>query len=100
MRDIIWLSKIEQTEAAIAEAQISVTYEIFFIMAVLLAMTINLILSYSKNLRLLFDNETRVLERVSQGDLNKLVPVTTNDEFGLIADYTNTMIMGLRGWSR
>jgi sigma-B regulation protein RsbU (phosphoserine phosphatase) len=53
-------------------------------------------LSYSKNLGLLFNNETRILERVTNGDLSRLVPVTTSDEFGLIADYTNTMIMGLR----
>jgi sigma-B regulation protein RsbU (phosphoserine phosphatase) len=95
-RDIIWLSQIEKTEAALMAAQLSVTYEIFFIMAVLLAMTINLILSYSKNLGLLFNNETRILERVTNGDLSRLVPVATSDEFGLIADYTNTMIMGLR----
>jgi sigma-B regulation protein RsbU (phosphoserine phosphatase) len=95
-RDIIWLSQIEQTEAALTQAQLSVTYEIFFIMAVLLALTINLILSYSKNLKLLFTNETRVLERVTNGDLSHLVPVSTSDEFGLIADYTNVMIMGLR----
>jgi sigma-B regulation protein RsbU (phosphoserine phosphatase) len=36
------------------------------------------------------------LERVSQGDLSKLVPVATNDEFGVIAGHTNTMITGLR----
>ncbi len=95
-RDIVWLSKIEQTEEAFLEAQLSVTYEIFFVMAVLLGKMINLILSYSKNLKLLFANETGILERVSQGDLSQFVPVTTNDEFGIIADHTNSMIRGLR----
>jgi len=95
-KDIVWLSQIEQTEAAITDAQLAVTYEIFFIMTVLLAVIINLILSYSKNLKLLFNNETSVLERVTKGDLSHLVPVTTSDEFGLIADYTNAMIIGLR----
>jgi sigma-B regulation protein RsbU (phosphoserine phosphatase) len=33
---------------------------------------------------------------VTQGDLSKLVPVATNDEFGVIAEHTNTMIHGLR----
>jgi len=42
-RDIIWLSTIDQTESALLNAQLSVTYEILFIMAVLLAMIINLI---------------------------------------------------------
>lgn len=95
-RDIVWLSKLEQTEEAFLQAQLSVAYEIFFVMAVLLAKMINLILSYSKNLKLLFANETGILERVSRGDLTRFVPVASNDEFGIIADHTNSMIRGLR----
>ncbi len=95
-RDIVWLSKIEQSESALIDAQLSVSYEIFFIMGILLAMVINLIYSYSKNLKILFQNETSVLEQVSRGDLSGLVPVATNDEFGLIAAHTNSMIQGLR----
>lgn len=95
-RDVVWLARIEQTESALLEAQLSITYEIFFITAVLLAKTINLIVSYSINLRLLFRNETAVLDRVTRGDLSKFVTVATNDEFGLIADRTNTMIRGLQ----
>lgn len=95
-RDIVWLSKIGQDEAAIIEAQLSVTLEIFFIMAVLMILVVNLIISYSRNLKLLFKNETRVLEQVSRGDLSSKVPVATNDEFGLIAGHTNNMIDGLR----
>ena len=95
-RDIVWLSKIDQNPEALARAQMSVSYEIFFIMAVLLAMTGILIISYSKNLKLLFNNETNVLENVARGDLSKQVPVATNDEFGVIAGHTNSMIDGLR----
>jgi len=95
-RDIVWLAKIEQTEEAYWDAQLSVTYEIFFVMGVLLLMIINLIVSYARNLQLLFQNETRVLERVGLGDLSQLVPITTNDEFGVIAEYTNLMIRALR----
>ncbi|MBT8366363.1 MAG: SpoIIE family protein phosphatase [Deltaproteobacteria bacterium] len=95
-RDIVWLSKIGQEEASIVQAQLSVTLEIFFIMAVLMILVVNLIISYSRNLKLLFNNETRVLEQVSQGDLSRKVPVATNDEFGLIAGHTNNMIDGLR----
>jgi sigma-B regulation protein RsbU (phosphoserine phosphatase) len=95
-RDVVWLSKIEESGMSLSQAQLSVVHEVFFVMAVLLVAMVNLIISYSKNLKLLFDNETSVLERVSQGDLSKLVPVTTRDEFGLIAGHTNTMITGLR----
>jgi len=65
-------------------------------MAVLLALVVNLIVSYSRNLKLLFNNETDVLERVSRGDLSRTVPVATRDEFGVIAGHTNSMIRGLR----
>jgi len=94
--DIEWLSKIGQDPGAVAHAQMSVTYEIFFIMAILMILVVNLIISYSRNLKLLFNNETRVLEQVSRGDLSGKVPVATNDEFGLIAGHTNNMIDGLR----
>jgi sigma-B regulation protein RsbU (phosphoserine phosphatase) len=95
-RDVVWLSNIEQSGLSIKQAQLSVMGEVFFVMGVLLVAIVNLIISYSKNLKLLFENETSVLERVSQGDLSKTVPVATNDEFGFIAGHTNTMIDGLR----
>ncbi len=95
-RDIVWLSQIDQNAAALATAQWSVAKEMFFIMAVLLALVVNLIVSYSRNLSLLFKNQTNVLERVSRGDLSRTVPVATRDEFGLIAGHTNSMIQGLR----
>ncbi len=94
--DIAWLAKIGQSGMSISQAQRSVTLEVFFVMAVLFVWVANLIISYSRNLKLLFENETSVLERVSQGDLSRLVPVATNDEFGFIAGHTNTMIQGLR----
>jgi sigma-B regulation protein RsbU (phosphoserine phosphatase) len=95
-RDIVWLSKIELNESALYQAQLSVAYEVFFILLVLLALVTNLIISYSRNLRLLFKNETGILERVTQGDLSHKVPVVTKDEFGVIAGHTNDMIDGLR----
>ncbi len=95
-RDVVWLTQTAQDEDAIRAAQLSVTSEIFFIMAVLMVVIVNLIFSYSRNLRLLFNNETRVLEQVSQGNLAIKVPVSTQDEFGVIAGHTNLMIDGLR----
>ena len=95
-RDIAWIATVEKSLNALSQARSSVMLEIFFIMAVLLSLVVNLIISYSRNLKLLFDNETRILERVSRGDLSKLVPVATNDEFGFIAGHTNSMIHGLR----
>lgn len=95
-RDVVWLTQTAQDENSIHAAQLSVTIEIFFIMTVLMVLIVNLIFSYSRNLKLLFNNETRVLEQVSQGDLSGKVPVATQDEFGVIASHTNLMIDGLR----
>jgi len=95
-RDIVWLTNLDTTTTSLESAQMSVAYEVFFIMVVMLILIVNLIVSYSKNLKLLFANETSVLERVSQGDLSANVPIATNDEFGLIAGHTNSMIDGLR----
>ncbi|MBW2409133.1 MAG: SpoIIE family protein phosphatase [Deltaproteobacteria bacterium] len=95
-RDIVWLSQIDQNEASLVQAQVSVAYEVGFILVVVLALVVNLIISYSRNLKFLFQNETRILERVTHGDLSKKVPVATHDEFGIIAGHTNSMIDGLR----
>ena len=95
-RDIVWLSTIGTDAETLSRAQRAVAYEVIFIMLVLLVLVVNLIISYSQNLKLLFANETNVLEKVSQGDLSKKVPVATQDEFGIIAGHTNSMIDGLR----
>lgn len=95
-RDVVWLSRIAESNMSLMQAQLSVMREVFFVMAVLLAAIINLIISYAQNLRLLFKNETGVLEKVTRGDFSKRVPVATHDEFGVIAGHTNTMIDGLR----
>lgn len=70
--------------------------EVMFVMLVLLAFLISVIVGYSRNLKLLFLNQTHTLEKVSAGDLQAYVPVISNDEFGRIAFHTNTMIDGLR----
>ena len=94
--DVRWLIANAGNADLLSEARKSVFYEITFITAVLMLLLVNLIFSYSKNLKLLFTNETDILEKVSNGNLAVKVPVATNDEFGVIAGHTNTMIDGLR----
>ena len=95
-RDIQWLANNIQTSTAIHDATMSIIVEIFYIMLVLIIIVVNLIFSYSRNLKLLFLNETDILEKVSKGDLSTKVPIATRDEFGFIASHTNNMIDGLR----
>ncbi len=100
LHDLEWLISLDLGPGALAGAALDVGGELAFVMAVLLALVLTLIASYSGNLRLLFDNQTRVLKAVSGGDLSRKVPVATSDEFGLIAGHTNLMIDGLRHRSR
>ncbi len=97
-RDLSWLKSMDNDQIAMLMPATTQTIlkEISFIMALLLLMVVNILISYSRNLKILFDTETSILESVSKGDLSRFVPVATNDEFGAIAGYTNTMIHSLR----
>ncbi|KAB1441693.1 PP2C family protein-serine/threonine phosphatase [Pseudodesulfovibrio senegalensis] len=95
-RDMHWLRTQIPDPEAVGTVTRSILTEIAFVMAALMGLIINLIISWARNLKILFRNETEVLERVSRGELDKLVPVATNDEFGYIAGHTNEMIKGLR----
>ncbi len=95
-RDMVWLTRIHEDGVSASHALSVVIYELLFIVGILLIMVINIVVSYSRNLKLLFTTETGVLEQVSRGDLSRLVPVATHDEFGTIAGHTNSMIQGLR----
>ena len=95
-RDVQWLAEQDLSVASVDALGSSVLIEIIFVMGFLLLMVINLVFSYARNLRILFDNETVVLENISQGDLTRRVPVITADEIGAIAGHTNTIIGALR----
>ncbi len=74
----------------------SMIFEIVFIGVVVLAEMINLITSYSMNLKLFLTNENNALYKVEGGDLDSRVVVSSNDEFGSMAMLTNRMIESLR----
>ena len=91
-----WLAGHAGTPQALAEAKRSVTLEVVYVTAALIAGVGLLILRYSENLRRLLSEQTVVLEAVSNGDFSRFIPVATADEFGVIAARTNAMIEGLR----
>ncbi len=93
--DLEWIRSLP-ADADLAGATRAVVLEIGFVLGVILVYSINLIFSHARNLKLYFGWETSVLASVSMGRLDGRVPVTTNDEFGLIARYTNQMIANLR----
>ena len=95
LKDFIWLHESGRTMDFGILVR-GVALEIGFVGAALLGLTLRVIWSYSRNLRLLFDMETEVLAAVGRDDLERMVPVITDDEFGAVAEHTNEMIDGLR----
>ena len=95
VKDVYWLSEVDFAKDGM-QAQLLIVVEIGFILFLLCAYIFNTIASYTRNIRLFFGNETRVLRKVRDGDLTSRVPSLTRDEFGEIAAHTNTMIDGLR----
>jgi signal transduction histidine kinase len=69
--------------------------ELMFLCGVILVEVINMVVSYSRSMKLQFQYHAGALLAVAEGDLGKRVPVATKDEFGLIARYTNLMISTL-----
>lgn len=100
VRDLSWLSQQPADSKTFVAAIWSVVIEILLVMGLLLAFTINLIVSASRNMDTLFKMETSVLESVSRGDLSVCAPVATKDELGYIAGVTNAMITSLRDYLR
>lgn len=93
LKDIAYL---HATTASISEVARSFEIESSFIGAVFFIEIMNLIVSYSLNTKIFFDNENQALTDVAEGNLKSRVTVSTNDEFGLMGAYTNRMIMNLQ----
>jgi len=93
LKDLGWMTGVQSIDPQ--EARISVVKEILFITAIFLAHIFNLIFSYSQNLKLAVNKENRALMEVADGNLETNVTVSTNDEFGIMANYTNQMIQQL-----
>ena len=70
--------------------------ETLFTLAIVVSLTMRLIHSYSLNLQHLFDIQVNALQNIQDGKLENYVPVLSSDEFGLIAQKTNSVIDKLR----
>ncbi len=91
VKDLDWLIQVGD-EIPVEKGQISILKEFAFIGGVLLLYVLNVIFSYARNLTLFFNNENLVLANATAGDLNGVVTVSSNDEFGVMAHHTNVMI--------
>ena len=94
LKDINWMAENSITDPHMA--RIAVIKEIIFVTLVCLAHVFNLIFSYTRNLNAALARENQALIQVAEGNLNSHVIVSSNDEFGIMAQYTNKMIAMLR----
>lgn len=92
---LIWLESVRAD--SLMSARMSVVKELAFVAGVFLLEMINLVFSFSRNLKLFFNNENDTLIAVAGGDLESRATVSTGDEFGIMASYTNDMIVKLKG---
>ena len=91
-RDIAWLIDQSPSDTSLPWLLRAIILDVLYVMGILLGLTMILVFSYARNLKMLFSNQTKVLELVSRGHFETKVPVVTNDEFAIIAEHTNTMI--------
>jgi len=94
-KDLFWLSEVGRT-MSYDKALMLILGEVIFVSSIILSHVLNVIYSYVRNLRGFLDHQTDVLKRATDGELNGSVPVSTNDEFGVMAIHTNEMVKGLR----
>jgi len=90
-KDLEWLIHTGDS-IPLATSQRYILTEISFVVAILMAYVLAIILGYSRNLKLFIENQNSTLAAVADGDLTISAPVTSNDEFGLMAERTNLTI--------
>lgn len=93
-KDLEWLVHTGDS-IPIQTAQRYILTEIAFIVGIVMAYVLAVILAYARNLKLFIETQNKALAAVARGDLNAQVPVTSNDEFGLMAAHTNATIQSL-----
>jgi adenylate cyclase len=74
----------------------TIFFNTVFVVTIIMLLSLQVIRSYSGNLKLLFDYQLKALAAVEAGDYSRKVPIVTQDEFSLIAEKTNQMIEGLQ----
>lgn len=92
-KDLHWIA---QSNPDLTMAQIVIMVELTFVVGVIGAYIARVIRQYSRNLDAVLQAENQGLRRVADGNLQAQIPVTTNDEFGHMAELTNQMIGQLR----
>jgi len=94
-KDLDWMATVGR-DIPIKTAQRYIMTEIGFVVGIILLYVFTVIYSYSRNFRNFLNKETAVLQSATKGDFTAVVPVSSNDEFGVMAKHTNLMVEGLK----
>ncbi|MBT4262915.1 MAG: HD domain-containing protein [Deltaproteobacteria bacterium] len=94
-KDLDWMATVGR-DIPVKTAQRYILTEIAFVVGVILLYMFNVIYSYSRNFRNFLSHETVVLQKATTGNFEAFVPVSSNDEFGVMAKHTNLMVEGLK----
>ncbi len=88
-KDLFWLL---YSKPGFAVAKSAILTEIAFVVGVGVLGTTKIVTAYARNLSFYLEAENAALRQVMSGNLKASVPVTSNDEFGRMAELTNQMI--------
>lgn len=94
-KDLAWLIEVGG-KVSVFDAQRSILIEVSFIIVIILVHQLNIIRSYARNFNFFLKKETGALIKATGGQFEVTVPICSNDEFGVMAQYTNLMVEGLK----
>ncbi len=95
IKDLDWLVSLGDT-MPLHDARLAILKEFGFVLVVTLIQAVNIIMSFTRNLNLFLARENSVLHKATSGFYDVQVPVSSNDEFGIMALHTNEMIRRIR----
>ena len=95
IKDLDWLIGVENT-LSLDQASMSILKELGFVFAIASLECTNIIISFTRNLNLFFTRQNDALAKVASGFYDTQVPISSNNEFGVMASHTNKMIKQIR----
>lgn len=93
-KDFEWLKEIGK-QYTIEQAAVWILYEFLFVAAVFGSYSFCVTRCFAQNIALYFHNQNTTLEKINQGARKVNVPITVQNEFSVMAEYTNHMIDSL-----
>ncbi|PLX68755.1 MAG: hypothetical protein C0603_06285 [Denitrovibrio sp.] len=93
IKDLDWIFSSNPNAMS---ATLSILKEFAFIFIVIISYSSLVAVSFTRNLKLYLHYQNSTLNEVVNGNLNATVPVSSIDEFGYMAKYTNEMIHSLK----